>query len=165
MARRGRRLGIGWEWVALAVLLTALGKLGAPGSWGVLIAAPLGILAGLAALSGLVSARCPNCFRRELEPAAKPPPGRRFVRCRDCGGRWTRTLLGAWEEADGAEHDPAFSAASRPTDPWKGGPVVDEAAPLDGTHGNLLRGKRDRQAPADRASRRRPALPPDESRI
>jgi hypothetical protein len=133
-------LGVEWAVLGLAAALIAL--LALPTAVRTLAGLALAGLIALIAMEGLRSLRCPECLARRLVLVRGAVFGERFARCESCGRRWSRRLLSTWEPADGDEHDAVFRRV-RPTDPWGGGPVVDETAPTDGTHGRLLRVKRD----------------------
>ncbi len=67
-------------------------------------------------------------------------------------------MLGLWQDASGAE-DAYFFQKPSGTDPWQGGPVVDDDAP-SGMHGTLLQNKRQREQARD-ATTPEPASPSD----
>jgi hypothetical protein len=141
MARGRPRAPLSIEWAVLVLALAALASLALPTAVRAVGGLALAILLAVMTLEALRSVRCPECLERRLVPVGGRAFGRRWAICRSCGRRWSRSLLGTWGPADGPEHDADFDQ-KRPTDPWAGGPVVDESAPADGTHSRLLRVKR-----------------------
>lgn len=117
-----------------ALLLSAVPGLGWLRSLTVL--GLLGVLMILA-MEALRSRRCPACFRIALKRIRR---GHRDVVCLGCGQPWTRTAFTTWVPLEPAS---VFGPTERRrmSDPWRGGPVVDESSPTQSTHGRLLRVK------------------------
>jgi hypothetical protein len=153
MAARRSFLSHGAEWITIALIGAVILLFWAPLWLRFAAGIPLGWLVLHMAMEALAGVRCPACVERALAPAPRTRLGWRYARCRSCGARWYRSVLGSWEAAEGPQHDGYFDP-ERFRDPWRGGPVVDEATAAEGTHGSLLQNKRSRQRP-----RRAPVCP------
>jgi hypothetical protein len=151
----GRRSGtIGFSHVGIALAASGLTYVAVvhPNWFGMLaavcaipVAMWLFLSIGLALLDKLF---CPACGARSLRRQSINPFGFRYFRCKECGARCKRRMLGGWFDASGRRDARVYESAS-PADPWGNGPVAPEVETATGTHAVLLQNKRHRKPLSD----------------
>jgi hypothetical protein len=94
-------------------------------------------------IEGVDNLRCPNCGAWGLARIAISSFSFRYYRCTECHTKCKKSIFGTWHDASG-RHDAPVYAAKPQVDPWGNAPLseIDPHAP--GTHGTLLRHKRER---------------------